>query len=406
MEAQALTDLDLPYLALEEPEFARDPVSQFAAARKRHPWLAKCSFGYVITDYKAIRELLTQEDKMRMSHPGVVELLGAKGTPWGEWLAHTIQALNGAEHQKQRAILAPAFTPRQANIHRPLMRDVISKLLDEWAPKKHFDFELFASHFPITVMCRIIGASPDAIPSLRSSLEILGQGGNMDPNFQPQLQQAYLVLEAFVRKLVAGRRAGERLGDDADLLDHLLQINAEGSLSEDDLYNLLMFLFTAGYDTSKNILTLIMYVLLDKPDVYVRCGEDLLYARKVMEETLRYESVASLPRIISEEIEFRGVRLPPETIVLLPWSMVARGPGAVEDPDTFNPERPQGSPHMAFGHGPHICLGQFIARAQIEEGLHLIAQRLLRPKLAGPMGWRSFTGVWGVRGLPIEFETA
>lgn len=61
---------------------------------------------------------------------------------------------------------------------------------------------------------------------------------------------------------------------------------------------------------------------------------------------------------------------------------------------------------MAFGRGMHICLGQFIARAQIEEGLHLIAQWVTNPKLAGGFGHRPFPGVWGLRGLPIEFTPA
>jgi cytochrome P450 len=61
---------------------------------------------------------------------------------------------------------------------------------------------------------------------------------------------------------------------------------------------------------------------------------------------------------------------------------------------------------MGFALGAHMCLGQFIARAQLEEGLHLIAQRITQPSSPGPLGWRPFPGVWGIRGLPIEFEPA
>ena len=61
---------------------------------------------------------------------------------------------------------------------------------------------------------------------------------------------------------------------------------------------------------------------------------------------------------------------------------------------------------LGFGRGAHVCLGQFIARAQIAEGMHLIAQRLENPKLVAPVTWRPFYGVWGLEGLPIEFESA
>jgi cytochrome P450 len=81
-------------------------------------------------------------------------------------------------------------------------------------------------------------------------------------------------------------------------------------------------------------------------------------------------------------------------------------PAAAADPDRFDPDRAQVNRHLAFGRGMHICLGQYIARAQIEEGFHLIAQRLRNPRLAGDYGFRPFPGVWGLRGLPIAFEPA
>ena len=59
---------------------------------------------------------------------------------------------------------------------------------------------------------------------------------------------------------------------------------------------------------------------------------------------------------------------------------------------------------MAFGRGMHMCLGQHLARAQIQEGIHLIAQRITNPRLVGEVTWRPFPGVWGIRTLPIAFE--
>jgi cytochrome P450 len=83
-----------------------------------------------------------------------------------------------------------------------------------------------------------------------------------------------------------------------------------------------------------------------------------------------------------------------------------RDSSTIEDANSFNPGREQTHPHVGFALGAHMCLGQFIARAQLAEGLHLIAQRVKNPKSSGPAGWRPFPGVWGVRGLPITFDPA
>ena len=94
-------------------------------------------------------------------------------------------------------------------------------------------------------------------------------------------------------------------------------------------------------------------------------------------------------------------------MLFLPVGMATRDPSAVLNPDDFDPERSQDNRHLAFGRGMHMCLGQFIARAQIEEGLHLIAQRITDPKLDGPARASAVHGRLGsASGLPIEFAPA
>ena len=188
------------------------------------------------------------------------------------------------------------------------------------------------------------------------------------------------------------------------MLDVLVRTQSDGGLSERELYDLLIFLFVAGYDTSKNALTLAMNVLIDRPDLYKRCGEDLSFARKIMEEGFRHLTTSTIPRVVTRAFEYRGVTFPEGTLLFFPVSISGRDPGAFADPDTFDPERTSGKKHITFGLGVHICLGQFIARAQIEEGLHQIAQRIRNPRRTGPSAWRPFFGVWGLKGLPIAFD--
>jgi cytochrome P450 len=403
---QLLAELFLPTLAMEDPKFAEDPFSQFARARRVHPWLAKGTFGYVVTEYAAIKELLGLDDRLRTAHEGMVNLMNAKGSAWGRFQLQQILAVTGDAHKRLRDVLVPMFTPRAANERRRLMREVVSRLLDEWAPKGAFDFEEFASYFPITVICSLIGSSADVIPRLRSSLEALGLSFSMIPDHLPALEKGVEVLETFVAQLIADRRSGQRLTEQPDLLDALIQANDSEGLSTGEIHNLLVFLFVAGYDTSKNVLTMIMYELLTRPDIYARCAEDLAYCRKVVEEGLRFQNPATIPRLLNDELIYRDVLFPKDAMLFFPVGMAGRDPSAFADPDKFDPEREHENRHLAFGRGMHICLGQFIARAQIEEGLHLIAQRLSHPKLVGKIRHRPFPGVWGLRGLPIEFTLA
>lgn len=88
----------------------------------------------------------------------------------------------------------------------------------------------------------------------------------------------------------------------------------------------------------------------------------------------------------------------------MPLRYWQRGPDAFDNPDAFDPERKHINRHSAFGLGSHICLGQFIARAQIQEGFYLLAQRIKSPRLAGPVGYRPFMGAGGLKGLPIAFD--
>ena len=290
--------LDLPYLPMDEASFADDPLPRFAEARRAHPWLATCPYGIVVTEYDAMRDVLQMDRNLEGAYRSVVDIMEARETTWGRFQLESLLAQTGDAHQRIRRALAPAFTPQQANRHRELMKRVIAEQLDEWIPRGAFDFEDFAAHFPITVFCGLVGASPSVIPEIRTSLEAFGLSLSMNQQFLPDLVAATDTLDGFVHDLVAARRQAPHGAHEEDLLDILLGTLDQGGLSERELYDLLIFLFVAGYDTSKNALTLAMNVLIDRPDLYARCGEDLAFARKIMEEGFRHLTTSTIPRVV------------------------------------------------------------------------------------------------------------
>jgi cytochrome P450 len=284
------------------------------------------------------------------------------------------------------------------------MREVVSGLLDEWAPKGRIDFVDFASYFPITVMFRIVGASLDDLPGVHKSLEWMGSSFNLDPAILPDLLNAFDVLWNFTEKLIAER--GKEGSDKDDLLNDLLQASASGKLSAVELRDLLIIVLVGGYDTSKNLLSMLMAWMLDRPDVWKRCAVDRAYSDKVVEEGLRYSAVASPTRTVIEAFDYRGVHFPVGTMIAFPLPLAGRDPAIYDDAFAFNPERKPGAPHLAFGRGIHFCLGMNIARAQIQEALPLIAQRITNPRAAGDPAWKPFFALWGLKSLPISFDPA
>ena len=407
--ATNVADLDLEYLAWDQPAFAADPYPYFAAARAKHPWLARTDSGYIVFEYQAIRDLLVQDDKFRPSFDGIVELMGAQGTPWGRFTRDQMINLPDQDHAVLRRTFATKFTPRYANQLRPIMRETMQRLLAEWAPRAKIDFEEFSSYYPVAVTAQMIGAPLDAIPGLRQSMETMGLAFSLDATRLPALNEAVVHMDRFCEALIAERRAQPRAAEgEGDLLDMLLEASEAEGISHRQLVDLLIFLFVAGYDTSKNVFTYMMHLMIDHPGIYERCAEDYEYCRKVVEEALRLFNPSSTFRFTSEDVVYRDVLLPKDTMIYFTLNVSGRDPTAFDQADAFDPERTidPARRQLGFGMGKHMCLGQYIARAQLQEGIHLVARHMRDPKPAGALGWRQFPGVWGIKGLPIEFTPA
>ncbi|MEO6715704.1 MAG: cytochrome P450 [Novosphingobium sp.] len=403
-----LSELELYDLPMGTPEFAADPYSFVEEARKVHPWIARCENGYCVFEYTAIRDLMWMDDKMRPSFDEVVKIMGAKGSPWGRFTDEQMIALPEREHRLLRDTFAAKFTPRFANQMRPAMQQTMNRLLDEWAPRQRIDFEEFASYYPVSVLSQLVGGPVEAIPGLRQSLEAFGLGMSLNPNLLPELDAAYLHLEAFCEALIDDRKANPGRNTQPDLLDVLIEASDDGGISRRQLTDLLVFLYAAGYDTSKNVITYLMHTLMEQPVVYRRCAEDIDYCRLVVEEMFRFYNPGTSFRFTDADITYRDVELGRNTMLFFPLSIVGRDPTIFDEPHKFDPERKidPNFRQLAFGLGKHMCLGQYIARAQIQEGIHLIAQRMLEPRRTAVSGIRPFYGIWGYKGLPIEFTDA
>jgi cytochrome P450 len=398
-------EMTLPLLAVEALEFAADPDRYLEPARKQHPWLARFSQGYVVHGYKAVADMLADDEHLRPGLGPIIDFYGVRGTMWGRFMSEIVLSISGPTHTRIRASVVGAFTPRRANEARPLMQKVITGLLDEWAPKGEFNFADFASFFPVTVMCGLLGVSAEPVPRLRTAVEDHISSLAIDMATKPRFLAAWEVLWEFTDTLVHEREASGICEDDS-LLDALIGAKKSGQLDETELRFLVLTLFLAGYDTTKNQLAMMMMLLLDRPEIYARCAEDKDFCGKVVQETLRHSGIPTAYRETAQTFTYEGCEFRKGELLLILPPLADRDPAMFADPLRFDPERENAGRHLAFGRGAHICMGMFIARAQLQEGLHLIAQRLKNPRLNGKIVWRQFLGAWGPRDLPIAFDPA
>src|SRR5262245_36090539 len=127
----SIDELELSRLPLESAELAVDPMPFFAEARRTHDWLAASSLGFVVTEYRAIDEIMRLDDKLKMPGAEIAEFMGAQGTGWGRFASDQMLAQSGERHARLRNSVSSAFGPGSVKRLRPIMQGTVAALLDE-----------------------------------------------------------------------------------------------------------------------------------------------------------------------------------------------------------------------------------------------------------------------------------
>ncbi len=401
-DATQLADLKLAEIDIFDPAYHRDPHGAYDAARKVHPWLAKYQFGYLLLDYASMRAFLRDDERCRTPNRDITTLWNAAGTPFQRFNDHNLVALGGEAHKRIRDLVAPAFTPRAANKHREFMRDVFNEVLDELGEAETCDINAVASKYPITVMCALLGIARSDTAKFVHWLDVLESAFGQDERLLPRLNESIQGMIDYVQGLIDARRAPGDHPD--DVLQNLAELASAGQkLSDEELRNLLIILLGAGFDTTKNQINLIMKIFIDRPDIWRRVADHPETAKGVIEESLRFlNPIGAVHRVTNVDITYRDVLVPANSFMSVPLTYNGRDAEANAQPNEFDPNR--NVSHITFGQGIHICLGQFLARALLEEAIPIMARRMRNPRLAGEPAVRTPLGIWGYSSLPIAFE--
>lgn len=395
----AISQVELPTLSLFSPEFKADPYSAYAEGRRQH-WIAECEFGFVVLSKEAVGDLL--RDRRAVTAPAMVaQMMGAAESPWGRWVSTMLLGTDGEAHARLRKLVAPTFSLRRADASRPMINGVLTDILAPHLPRGRFDLMADICHeFPIRVLCNLIGVDAKDVPQFVDWVDTLGRGYDLNPALLPELDAALVGMWDYVTRLVEDRPTE---GRDPDLVDELLAArDGADRLSHDELLTMIILLLGAGADTTKYQIGNLMFGLLSEAGQWARLEADPSLIPAAVEESLRYRAaVGTTTRLVTEDIDYLGLTIPAGSFLML--AIASAGHDAAGDgPATFDLGR-TGVNHLAFGLGPHFCLGSHLARAELAVFLEVMLEKVTGPGLAGPVVWNTPVGVGGPSSLPLRF---
>ncbi len=401
--ATPASELDIPEINFDDGSF--DDRMTMRRSLPRDVWLVRNLIGYGVLRYEDAVAVL-RDKRWHSASARIPELMGITRADFLARQQGSILSTEGDAHGRLRRLVAPAFTPRAADRLRPFMRQVMNDLIDPVAATGTADFVAdITEPYPIPIICELLGA-PKSDWQLFSRLaaDILEVFSADLADKLDLVMNAQNEMDAYTRDLIAQRRS--KPAD--DLLTDLITAEEAGDrLSNDELVMMVNAVIVAGTDTTRNQLGCAVAMFAQHPDQWALLAEQPELAGRAVEETMRYfGAVRGTARFASCEIEFRDVIFPTGTFMSIGIADANRQADVFPDPETFDITKPAaGQPQLTFGSGMHYCLGASLARAELQEALPLLAQRMPNLRIDGQITWKpDGVGIFGPAHMPVAFD--
>jgi cytochrome P450 len=365
--------------------FYRNPYPWYHALREHAPikWLPDGSV--FLTRYQDL--VAVYKDPKGFSSDKRAEFSPKYGeTPLYEHHTTSLVFNDPPYHTRVRRLIAGALTPRHVAAMEAGLVALVDRLLDAMSGQREADLiEAFAGAIPVEIIGNLLGVPRDERAPLRGwSLAILGA---LEPVLTTETAErgnrAVREMLEYLEGLVAERR--RHPGDpDTDVLTRLIVGEQDGErLTQRELLHNCIFLLNAGHETTTNLIGNGLHALLEWPEEQARLVRDPGLIRLAVEEFLRFESSNQLGnRIATATIEVGGVTLPAGTRVTLCIGAANRDPAQFPDPDRLDLGRTPNR-HLAFGSGPHQCVGMQVGRLEARIAIERFLARFPRFELSG-----------------------
>lgn len=318
----------------------------------------------------------------------------------GQWLIF----MDAPEHSRLRKLMNKGFAPAAIELLRPQVEAIVDRMLEPMRGASEAELMSKIAHpLPVRIIAELLGI-PDTLQSqlVAWSNAIAAFLGNPMRTVEQtrDAQDAILGLTAYFREIVTLRR----LNRGTDLISLLLDIEEGGEvLTEDELFAQCALLLFGGHETTRNLIGNGMHSLLQRPRELERLRDNPDLIRSGVEEMLRFDSpVQHVSRVVKDDAKICGMQLHPGDVVITMLGAANRDPARFEDPDTLNLSRSNNA-HVAFGGGPHFCIGNQLARLESQVAILRMVQQFPNMRLGAESPTRAANFSFrGFKSLPVS----
>jgi cytochrome P450 len=402
-----LFDLRASYVAALGGAFTDDPYPTWRRLREAaavHPGIVHELTGY---DYPAMFQGLPYPDRPHFSaftyeacdtalrrqavfasHDQPVDIEHGPLSPM-----NTMLAMGGPGHHRYRGLVQPSFVPAKAQWWiRNWIEETVAELIDGFVDRGQAELNVdFCAAIPVLTITGSFGVDVDRALDIRASF-----------------QQPARIVE-ILAPIIAARR--ERPEDD------LISVLVEAELTDDDgvthrltdaeIYSFSILLLTAGSGTTWKQMGITIAALLQRPEVLAAVRDDRTLLKAAIDEALRWcPTDPMFSRHVTEDVEFHGVQLPKGAVLHLCLGAANRDPARWPDrPEDYDIHRPART-SLAFGSGPHVCLGMHVAKAEMTVGINALLDRLPNLRLDPDAEPPRVIGMYerGVMDIPVLWD--
>jgi cholest-4-en-3-one 26-monooxygenase len=325
--------------------------------------------------------------------------------PHGDPLPMMI-SMDNPLHQRRRSLVYHGFTPKRVAEHEPTIRAICNEIIDRVCEQGTCDFVWdIAAPLPLLLIADMLGFPPSAYDDLLRWSDDMIRATTQEPDDElvAASTAAALGFRSLQLEVIADRRSKPQQSDLISLLCHA-EIDGE-RLDDESLVQETLLILIGGDETTRHVITGGMLALLDHPDQHDILRADRGALETGVEEMLRWVSpIKNMSRTVAHDVELRGQELHEGDQLILLYPSANRDEDEFPDPYRFDVRRDPNH-HIAFGFGPHYCLGQALARLELNVMFDCLLERLPDLEAANeePLPYRASNFIVGPEAMPVRF---